>query len=361
MVGRSSRIDGSRRLPDLGRALARRAGAGRARRWLSGKIGGHGAAPPVDEGRWVDKIDYQSSTPLPVDLDLSEWLAFRRVLFAEMLVPDQVAGSPVVAVAAIFGGGGTAWERDVVAGQRIAFRASMPDAQHGPEVALGFRCADGGRYVVEDPSSIVLQRTRFHGPHQTFVDQLARLPGGTVVEVGSRNRSGRTYTGIVPEHLRYVGVDILEGPNVDIVGDAHELSSLVEPGSVDAVFSIATFEHLAMPWRCAVEINKVLKPGGVCFVLSHQTFPLHETPWDFFRFSDNAWHALFNQATGFEILDIAMGEAAAVTGLAMTPITLDMDRASAFLGSSVTCRKVCDATVDWPVPLDRIARSVYPQ
>jgi hypothetical protein len=98
----------------------------------------------------------------------------------------------------------------------------------------------------------------------------------------------------------------------------------------------------------------------VCFVLSHQTFPLHEEPWDFFRFSDSGWRALFNRASGFEVVDVAMGELAAVAALAATPITWGMDGGTAFLGSSVMARKVGEATVDWPVPLDEIARSAYP-
>jgi hypothetical protein len=214
--------------------------------------------------------------------------------------------------------------------------------------------------VVAEPANLVLDRHSFHRPHATFAKLLGELSEGLVVEVGARARSGRTYTDLVPEQLDYLGVDIAEGPNVDLVGDAHELSSLVAPGTADGIFSIATFEHLAMPWRCVIEMNRVLKPGGVCFVLSHQTFPLHETPWDFFRFSDSAWRALFNEATGFEVLDVAMGEAAAVASLALGPVSWDMDRAPAYLGSSVTCRKIGEATVDWAVPLDVIARTPYP-
>ena len=55
-----------------------------------------------------------------------------------------------------------------------------------------------------------------------------------------------------------------------------------------------------------------------------------------------------------------MGEAAAVAGLAITPITWGMDSAAAYLGSSVLARKVGEPQVDWPVPLEEIERSVYP-
>ena len=43
-----------------------------------------------------------------------------------------------------------------------------------------------------------------------------------------------------------------------------------------------------------------------------------------------------------------MGEPAAVAGVAATPITWNMDRAAAYLGSSVLCRKVGEATSTGP-------------
>ena len=45
----------------------------------------------------------------------------------------------------------------------------------------------------------------------------------------------------------YVGFDIARGPNVDVVGDAHELSRHFPADHFDAVFALSVFEHLAMP------------------------------------------------------------------------------------------------------------------
>src|ERR1043165_6505721 len=68
------------------------------------------------------------------------------------------------------------------------------------------------------------------------------------------------------------------------VGDAHELSKFFGT-EFDAVFSLAVFEHFAMPWVVAAEINKVLKIGGLTFHSTHFAFPLHERPWDFWRYT----------------------------------------------------------------------------
>jgi hypothetical protein len=40
-----------------------------------------------------------------------------------------------------------------------------------------------------------------------------------------------------------------------------------------------------MPWKAVIEIIKVMSPGGLIFTQPHQTWPIHETPWDYWRFS----------------------------------------------------------------------------
>jgi 2-polyprenyl-3-methyl-5-hydroxy-6-metoxy-1,4-benzoquinol methylase len=76
---------------------------------------------------------------------------------------------------------------------------------------------------------------------------------------------------------------------VDIVGDAHKLSSYFENGKqFDIVFSSAVFEHFAMPWIVATEIAKILKVGG--FVFWKLIFRLHHTKDHGTSFSLAIWH-----------------------------------------------------------------------
>jgi hypothetical protein len=169
------------------------------------------------------------------------------------------------------------------------------------------------------------------------------------------------YRGIVPDGFDYVGLDIKQGPNVDVVGDAHELTAAVGEQRFDVVFAIAVFEHLAMPWKAVVSINRVMNPGGLVYVGTHQTFPVHEAPWDFWRFSDAAWRSLFNAATGFEILDVAMGEPASIVPLAAKASVWGTETQPAFLTSSVLARKIGEPRVDWDVSLAELGTEVaYP-
>ena len=130
--------------------------------------------------------------------------------------------------------------------------------------------------------------------------------GMRILEVGSRNVGGRPLRGLF-SNADYVGFDYHSGDNVDLVGDAHKLSSYFEAGEkFDLIFCSAVFEHLAMPWRVAEEFSKLLRVGGRVFVETHFSFSAHERPWNFFQFSENGLEVLFNTELGFRTLDKGM-------------------------------------------------------
>ena len=140
------------------------------------------------------------------------------------------------------------------------------------------------------------------------LSQLFNKPGLRVLEIGSREVTG-------PSKARkqlfaqatYVGMDVQAGPNVDIVGDAHRLSSYFDEAEpFDLIYSSAVFEHLAMPWVVAGEIAKLLKVGGCVFVETHFSFTSHERPWHFFQFSDQALKVLFSPALGYRCVEAGM-------------------------------------------------------
>ncbi len=193
-----------------------------------------------------------------------------------------------------------------------------------------------------------------------FVDQLRTLKAGVVLEIGSRARSAITYRSFIPQQLEYVGMDILPGPNVDLVGDAHELEALFGRHRFVAAFSRSVFEHLAMPWKVALELNKVLRPGGFVFNSSHQTWPLHEEPWDFWRFSTNSWRTIFNAASGFEVQEAVCGEPSRIHAIHSNPATYSLPDSPAYLGSASIVRKIAETSLAWPVELNVASRENYP-
>jgi 2-polyprenyl-3-methyl-5-hydroxy-6-metoxy-1,4-benzoquinol methylase len=109
------------------------------------------------------------------------------------------------------------------------------------------------------------------------------------------------------DKANYIGFDFYPGENVDIVGDAHKLSTYFDRTQrFDLIFSSAVFEHLYAPWEVAIQIQKCLKIGGYVFIETHFSFRSHERPWNFFQFSDMGLRALFNNALGFELIEKGM-------------------------------------------------------
>jgi len=243
---------------------------------------------------------------------------------------------------------------------RFSCFVAAPNAGAALEMRLFVETAWGKRIELENFRSTLLAADPYHALISHFFGWLGGMETGRVLEIGSRNRSGIVRKGLIPAQLEYVGLDILPGENVDLVGDAHELSLLFPSESFDAIFSISVFEHLIMPWKAVIEMNRVLKPGGLIMVTSHQTWPVHEVPWDYWRFSDQAWHALFHTLTGFEVLETALGEKASIVPHALHAITKDLEVQPAFGGSAVLCRKVGNTSLKWDVRVRDITDTLYP-
>ncbi len=242
-------------------------------------------------------------------------------------------------VAAVHGGG--------AAQCRFSITVPIASADDARRSALLFR--GRGRSVLIDAPARSLLSDPFHQLFPRFHRMVQAMPSPTIVEIGSRARSGNVNRGWLPESASYTGFDVVSGPNVDLVGDAHELSKHFEHSSVDAVFSVSTFEHLAMPWKVVAQLNRVLRTGGLTYIGSHQTWPLHDCPWDFWRFSSSAWHALLNEETGFEVVGVAMGDSASIVADHLSGGTEGLGTNPGFLGSAVIARKTHSVELSWDV------------
>jgi hypothetical protein len=241
---------------------------------------------------------------------------------------------------------------------RFAVTVPMASADDARRSALLFR--GRGRSALIDAPSKSLLDDPFHQLFPRFHEMVQALPRPKIVEIGSRARSGNVNIGWLPEASTYVAFDIVEGPNVDVVGDAHALAEHFEPSSIDAVFSVSTFEHLAMPWVVVAQLNRVLRTGGLLYIGSHQTWPVHDSPWDFWRFSSSAWRALLNEQTGFEIVEVAMGDSASIVADHLSVGTENLGSNPGFLGSAVIARKTHAADLSWGVDPSVITVREYP-
>ncbi len=101
------------------------------------------------------------------------------------------------------------------------------------------------------------------------------LEGGRVLEVGSYDVNG-TVRGFFPGATEYVGVDLTDGPGVDVVGYGHELD--FPDGHFDAALSAECFEH-DPHWRSTFgNMVRMTRQGGlVAFTCASRGRPEHGT------------------------------------------------------------------------------------
>lgn len=113
---------------------------------------------------------------------------------------------------------------------------------------------------------------------------------GRILEVGSCNRNGGLRD-ICPEASEWVGVDLEEGPGVDIVlDDPHKLP--FEDCSFDAVLSSSVFEHTEFFWELFKEKCRCVKPGGYIYINAPSSGEYHPYPTDSWRFYRDAGFSL---------------------------------------------------------------------
>ncbi len=179
-----------------------------------------------------------------------------------------------------------------------------------------------------------------------------------VLEIGSRAVSPGTRgrRELFPDAF-YTGFDYYPDENTDVVGDAHRLSQYFKNQRFDAIFSVSVLEHLAMPWVVAMEINKLLEIGGITFHGVPLAWPLHERPWDFWRFSDDGLKVLFAPPLGFEVIKSGLFDPAQIHLAKVWPGQEGLTKNLTFAGAAVLARKVADFKSDtfkWDVTLEEV-------
>jgi SAM-dependent methyltransferase len=100
-------------------------------------------------------------------------------------------------------------------------------------------------------------------------------PGGLYLDLGCGIRRA--------EEIRPYGIylDAVHFRGVDVVSSRARLP--LRDASVDAVVSLAVFEHLPDPFAMAAELHRVLKPGGAIWIETAFLQPMHADPGHYFN------------------------------------------------------------------------------
>ena len=126
-----------------------------------------------------------------------------------------------------------------------------------------------------------------------------------IIDIGAYDSSDNNYnygSFLNEKNWNYNGMDIREGPNVDIaVSDIYNWSEIRDE-SFDVVVSGQAFEHMEFFWLIIEEMYRILKPGGYCCIIAPSSGPVHRNPFDCFRFKDNGMKAI-GDYVGLTILE----------------------------------------------------------
>ena len=138
---------------------------------------------------------------------------------------------------------------------------------------------------------------------QSFVDRYLEDKELIILDVGSLNVNGTYGKCLRNPKWKYIGADIVPGPNVDVVLKYPHLWQEFRDNSFDVVISGQTLEHVEYPWEVIKEIERVMKPGGIGCIIVPSSGYEHGYPIDCWRYMPDGLRALANWA-GLEILEV---------------------------------------------------------
>lgn len=138
---------------------------------------------------------------------------------------------------------------------------------------------------------------------------------GILLDVGC----GNSPYGKLLQNWRRVAMNIdANDANPEIIGDG--LCIPIRDSSVDAVLCTQVIEHVRDPFVLVEEFARITRPGGSIILSAPMHWPLHEEPYDYWRFTEHGFRELIRRAN-LELVEIRpQGGAISVAAIAMNHV-----------------------------------------
>lgn len=163
------------------------------------------------------------------------------------------------------------------------------------------------RFVAVTPGSARSFLSKNWLVHGIMERELARVfpqyLRGRLIDIGC---AGKPYAALArPFVSEHVGVDhaltLHDKSKIDIDATAYAIP--VPDASFDSALCTAVLEHLEEPEAALRECLRVLRPGGHAVYVAPLFWHVHESPRDFFRYTQHGLEHLARKA-GFEVVEI---------------------------------------------------------
>lgn len=133
-------------------------------------------------------------------------------------------------------------------------------------------------------------------PHDKFYRKFRKPAEGKTLIVGSHiygEKEDRRK--LYPDA---VGVDMLDGPGVDVVADLEDWGTTrrhLRPGGFAHIECRSVLEHSRRPWLMAQHLEKLLAPGGTLDIAAPFVWRFHSYGGDYFRYTAEGLRSLFKE------------------------------------------------------------------
>ena len=151
---------------------------------------------------------------------------------------------------------------------------------------------------------------------RSMLGRIRRDEVASVLDVGSLDVNGSYRELIEGMGWRYIGLDVRNGKNVDIVSE-DPFRFPFPDGAFDVVISGSTMEHVTHPWLWIPELARVLRVGGLLAIVTHWSFEEHRYPLDCYRYLPDGMHTLLDLPGTLGRYDIRIASATDITASAI--------------------------------------------
>jgi SAM-dependent methyltransferase len=127
-----------------------------------------------------------------------------------------------------------------------------------------------------------------------------------VLEIGSFDVNGNSKRFFVERGADYTGIDLREGPDVDLVCDITDdrarVAATLGHRSFDVVVCMNVLEHVYHPHTALDNVASLVRPGGLVVIVTPAVWDLHDWPHDYVRLNPDFFRE-FARRSGLRIVE----------------------------------------------------------